>query len=134
MTYRELLEAAYQAAENAYVPYSDYPVGAAILTTDGRVFTGCNVENSSYGATICAERVAATKAVSEGSAKFRAIAVVSKSKQFTPPCGVCRQFLSEFSEDLEFVFDDEGEILLYHMNDLLPYSFGKGHLEIVRGE
>lgn len=128
MTYRKLLDAAYQAAEQAYAPYSNFRVGAAILTADGSVFTGCNVENSSYGATICAERLAAAKAASEGHREFQAIAIVSPSRQFTPPCGICRQFLSEFSADLQFVFDNQGEVVLYHLTDLMPFSFGKDHL------
>lgn len=129
MTYRELLDRAYAALEHAYIPYSSFAVGAALLTADGTVYTGCNIENSSYGATICAERVAMSKAVSEGEREFTAIAIVSSSKRFTPPCGICRQFLSEFAEDLTMVFDNDGEVVLYHLTDMLPYSFGKTDLE-----
>lgn len=93
----ELMQAAEAACENAYAPYSGFKVGAALLTGDGRIYTGCNVENSSYGAAICAERTAAVKAVSEGCVRFSAIAVTNSKGGLTYPCGICRQFLSEFA-------------------------------------
>jgi cytidine deaminase len=97
---RELLALAERAASRAHAPYSRVRVGAALRAADGRVFTGCNVENASYGLTICAERVAATKAVSEGVASFVAAAVWSSTPQLFTPCGACRQFLAEFAREL----------------------------------
>lgn len=99
--YADLLQQAQHAAAQAYIPYSHYPVGAALLAEDGRVFTGCNIENASYPATICAERVALVKAVSEGVRSFRALAVVTRDGG--TPCGVCRQMLSEFAPDLRII-------------------------------
>ena len=96
MTDRELIEQAKKAMENAYVPYSHFKVGAALLDKNGTIFLGCNIENASYGATCCAERTAIFKAVSEGVTTFEKIAIVSDSKKLTPPCGICRQVLLEF--------------------------------------
>ena len=110
MNRQDLIDKAHEAMKNAYSPYSGFKVGAAILTKDGKIFTGCNVENASYGATICAERCAATKAVSEGSNEFTAIAIVSSSDKFTYPCGICRQFLSEF-------FEENGTLILWDIED-----------------
>ncbi len=124
MDYDKLLMMARQAMENAYCPYSKYRVGAALLTEDGRVYTGCNVENASYGATICAERTAAVKAVSEGSVRFKAIAIVSSSGDKTFPCGVCRQFLSEFMcRDGVVVVEDSQGYYTYEFASLLPEQF-----------
>ena len=121
---KELLMTAKEAMNNAYAPYSKFKVGAAILTDSG-VFTGCNVENASYGATICAERTAAVKAVSEGVVKFNKIAIVSSEGRFTYPCGMCRQFLSEFmTEDAVVIVEDiEDGIKEIKFSDILPYSF-----------
>lgn len=121
----ELMQAAEDMCLRAYAPYSHFNVGAALLTSDGRIFTGCNVENSSYGATICAERTAAVKAVSEGAEKFSAIAVASSGGGLTYPCGICRQFLSEFAaEDLRVILKDEnGHIVTYDLKELMPMSF-----------
>ena len=125
MTEKELINLAYEAAKMAYAPYSKFYVGAALLTEDGEVYTGCNVENSSYGATICAERVAALKAVSDGRRKFAAIAIVSASEDFTYPCGICRQFLSEFmKEDGKVILHDKEEgIKIYTLGELIPAAF-----------
>ena len=105
MTDQELLDFADKAKEKAYAPYSRFQVGAAILTKEGKVFTGCNVENSSYGAAICAERTAAVKAVSEGYHDFEMIAIASNGsdKETVYPCGICRQFLHEFNPDLKVI-------------------------------
>ena len=105
MTDQELLDLADKAKEKAYAPYSRFQVGAAILTKEGKVFTGCNVENSSYGAAICAERTAAVKAVSEGYHDFEMIAIASNGsdKETVYPCGICRQFLHEFNPDLKVI-------------------------------
>lgn len=105
MTAQELMEQAKKMISYAYAPYSGFCVGAAIETRDGAVYTGCNVENASYGASVCAERTAAVKAVSEGHTGFLKIAIASSSGRMTYPCGICRQFLSEF-------FDPEGTVIL----------------------
>ncbi len=95
--HRRLVEAAKSVRMNAYSPYSGVKIGAAVLTPDGKIFAGCNVENASYGLSCCAERTAILKAVSEGSRKLVALAVVGKSEEFTSPCGACRQFMVEFN-------------------------------------
>ncbi|MBQ5446545.1 MAG: cytidine deaminase [Lachnospiraceae bacterium] len=119
-----LISYAKKAMGNAYAPYSGFSVGAALLSADGEVFTGCNVENSSFGATICAERCAVLKAVSEGCTSFTKIAIVSSSDDLTYPCGICRQFLSEFMEDGEVILcDSEGNIKEYSLDTLIPFSF-----------
>lgn len=119
-----LISYAKKAMGNAYAPYSGFSVGAALLSADGEVFTGCNVENSSFGATICAERCAVLKAVSEGCTFFTKIAIVSSSDDLTYPCGICRQFLSEFMEDGEVILcDSEGNIKEYSLDTLIPFSF-----------
>ena len=100
MTDRELMSMAKKASLNAYVPYSRFSVGAAIECTDGAVYTGCNVENAALGSTICAERTACCKAVSEGHREFRRIAIYADSENWCTPCGACRQFLAEFSPDM----------------------------------
>jgi cytidine deaminase len=100
MNFEPLLSAAWQVRENAYAPYSGFPVGAAVLDEDGRIFTGCNVENISFGLTLCAERVAVFAAVAAGARRFKALAVVSDSRQPISPCGACRQVLAEFCETL----------------------------------
>lgn len=125
MTDNELISLAENACNHAYAPYSGFKVGAALLTSDGRVFTGCNVENSSYGAAICAERTAAVKAVSEGAVGFKAIAIVNSGGGLTFPCGICRQFLSEFSDgELRVILkDDMGEIVSYTLEELMPFGF-----------
>lgn len=125
MTDIELIKAAEEMCRYSYAPYSQFRVGAALLTSDGRVFTGCNVENGSYGAAICAERTAAVKAVSEGAVVFSAIAVVNSKGGLTYPCGICRQFLSEFAdEDFRIILkDDDGKIVSYTMKELMPFGF-----------
>lgn len=119
-----LISYAKKAMGNAYSPYSGFSVGAALLTTEGEVFTGCNVENASFGATICAERCAVMKAVSEGYTSFKKIAIVSSGDDLTYPCGICRQFLSEFMEDgIVVVQDKTGNIKEYSLNELIPFAF-----------
>ena len=119
-----LISYAKKAMGNAYVPYSGFCVGAAVLTTDGDVFTGCNVENASFGATICAERCAVLKAISEGCTSFTKIAIVSSADTLTYPCGICRQFLSEFMEDGTVVLcDADGNIKEYSLDSLRPFAF-----------
>ena len=124
MTDNELMEIAEKAYENAYAPYSKFKVGAALLTSDGRVFTGCNVENSSYGAGICAERTA-VKAVSEGAVRFSAIAIANAGGGLTFPCGICRQFLSEFAEEGFRIIlrNDKSELEIFTLEELMPHGF-----------
>ncbi len=121
---RTLIEQATAAREKAYVPYSEYPVGAAILTASGTVFTGCNIEIASYGATSCGERTAAFKAVSEGERVFRAVAVVTSNG--AAPCGICRQVLYEFGPEMIVIMADPGGVITWEgpLSDLLPYGFG----------
>jgi cytidine deaminase len=124
---QELIAAARRACQNAYAPYSGFNVGAALQTRAGRVFTGCNVENASYGLTICAEQVAVTKAVSEGERDFEAIAVVSRGG--VTPCGACRQVLAEFNFDLRVIVADlEGNSRQFRLSELLPAAFSSGDL------
>ncbi|HCJ58122.1 cytidine deaminase [Lutispora sp.] len=123
MSYDFLIEKAKEAREKAYVKYSNFKVGAALLGKSGKIYTGCNIENASYGATICAERTAFTKAISEGEKEFEAIAIVSSSDDITYPCGICRQFMSEFGLDLKLIFTDGHKIVIYKLSDLLPYAF-----------
>ena len=125
MTDKELVALAGQARQRAYAPYSNFPVGAALLGRSGRVFTGCNVENAAYPLTTCAERTAVTKAVSEGESSFEAIAVVTATG--ATPCGACRQILREFGGpdgDLRVIVADlEGNNRTYTIDDLLPAGF-----------
>lgn len=122
--YRDLLEQAKAASRNAYCPYSDFPVGAALLTTDGAVYTGCNVENASYTA-FCAERTAMVKAVSDGHRSFRGVAVWCAKAPGAYSCGNCRQFMCEFGTDLDVVVElADGSIEWRTLNELLPGSFG----------
>lgn len=133
MTDKELMEIAVKAREMSYSPYSNFRVGAALLGKSGKVYTGCNVENAGYSPTNCAERTALFKAISEGECKFRAIAIVGgpndKLNDFCPPCGVCRQALAEFCDkDFRFVLGTPDKIKIVTMEEILPYSFGKGDL------
>ena len=120
---KELYLMARQALKHAYAPFSNFTVGAALLTESGEVFTGVNVENSSLGATICAERTAFVKAVSEGQRRFSTIAVVS-GEGAVLPCGICRQFMFEFVNDLRIITgEDEDHLKVYGIRDLLPEGF-----------
>ena len=124
MTDEKLVALAKEAMKNAYAPYSKFQVGAALLAKDGRVFTGCNVENASYGATNCAERTAIFKAVSEGYREFDAIAIVASSGDFAFPCGICRQVLAEFMPEGKVILDsDEKGMVTYSVRELLPLGF-----------
>ena len=126
MTERELVERAFSMLEQSYVPYSHFPVGAALECADGTVFTGCNVENAAYGSTICAERTAAVKAVSEGHRDdFVRIAIVGNSTDYCWPCGACRQFLFEFAPDLEcLIARGDHEYVKLPLRELLAHGFG----------
>ena len=122
--YSALIDAALEARQKAYAPYSNFLVGAALLTTDGTVFTGCNVENSSFGLCICAERVAIFKAVSSGYQEFEAIAVAATP--FASPCGACRQVIAEFGKDIKVVAvdaDDVSNTKTWTVEELIPETF-----------
>lgn len=125
-----LLQAAIEAREKSYSPYSHYKVGAALLTTKGKIYTGCNIENAAYTPSNCAERTAFFKAVSEGERDFAAIAVVTSNGG--APCGVCRQVMREFAPNLTVIIGDiKGNYQVVSLNDLLPHSFGPENLEIL---
>lgn len=119
----ELMEAALKARIYAYVPYSNFKVGAAVLGKSGRIYAGCNVENASYGLCNCAERTAIYKAVSEGETAFQAIAVIADTDAPTPPCGACRQVIAEFEIPEIRLANVKGRQRTFSLNDLLPYSF-----------
>ena len=121
---RELIAKAKEARERALAPYSDFKVGAAIETRDGKIYTGCNIENASYGLSICAERVALWKARSEGARDFRAMAIVSDADRLTSPCGACRQLLWEYCGDIPVVLANLQTVTGRHqMRELLPLPF-----------
>lgn len=135
MSDRELIDLAIEARKNAYTPYSDFKVGAALLSKEGKVYKGCNIENAAYTPTNCAERTAFFKAVSEGATDFEAIAIVGgydKDRlKFCPPCGVCRQVMMEFCESDKFrilLLDEDEEIKSYLLKDILPFGFGPKNL------
>ena len=125
MTREELKAAAVTMLDRAYCPYSHFAVGAALECDDGTVFTGCNIENAAFSPTICAERTAVAKAVSEGHTDFVRIAIAGRSADFCVPCGVCRQVLREFAPDIEVIcLNGKGEEKVFTLPDLLPHSFG----------
>ena len=127
----ELVRAAREARERAYVPYSGFRAGAAVLGRSGRIFTGCNVENASYGATICAERTAFVKAISEGERQFDHVVVYSSVPQPVSPCGICRQFMSEFGLDTPVTMvGDAGASITMRVRDLLPNAFQSEDLSL----
>lgn len=129
MTREELISAAVSMLERAYCPYSRFAVGAALECSDGSVFTGCNVENAGYSPTLCAERVAVGKAVSEGHTDFVRIAVASRGTAPCTPCGVCRQVLQEFAPEMEVICtNDKGDELALPLRELLPFGFDKSFL------
>jgi cytidine deaminase len=120
----KLIKVAKQAVKFSYAPYSKFKVGAAVLTKKGKIYSGANIENASYGLTICAERVAIAKAVSEGEKQFTAIAIYTNTRNFTFPCGACLQVMSEFNPKLYIILINmKGEIRQYSLSSLLPHSF-----------
>jgi len=124
-----LIEAALQVRERAHAPFSKFKVGAALLGEDGQIYTGCNVENATYGLTVCAERVAVFKAVSEGVRKFRRIVVVADTNVLTPPCGACRQILWEFCGDIEVILTNlQGKTESLRLKELFPRPFDASFL------
>ena len=130
MEYISLIKKAVEAKEFAYVPYSSFRVGSAVLTEDGRIYTGCNIENASYGATNCAERTAIFKAVSEGAVTLKAIAITSDEEDFIYPCGICRQVIKEFGDDVDVILiNKHGHTKTSTIKELLPQSFSKENLK-----
>ena len=130
MSDKELLDLAWQAREQSYSPYSHFAVGAALECADGTVYTGCNVEGASYGNTICAERTALVKAVSEGKRSFKRVAIVANSPEYTAPCGICRQMLYEFAPDLQVLCaNGVGEWKSVSLRELLPMGFSASAME-----
>lgn len=132
MEYEILIKEALKARENAYVPYSKFKVGAAVYTEDGKIFSGCNIENASFGATNCAERTAVFKAVSEGAKAITAVAIVGDISTYTYPCGICRQVLAEFAKDenMEVILaKNEREYIVKKLCDILPGAFTKKDLD-----
>jgi cytidine deaminase len=124
MNKEKLIELANEARERAFAPYSNFKVGAAVETEEGEIFTGCNIESASYGLTVCAERVAIWKAVSEGKKNFKTIAVVVDTEELTPPCGVCRQIIWEFCHDIPVILANlKGKSEAVPMRELLPRAF-----------
>jgi len=133
MAIEELLERAREARDRAYAPYSGFSVGAALEAADGSIFTGCNVENASYGLTVCAERTAAVTAVAAGHRSFRRIAISTLADTATPPCGACRQVLAEFAPELE-VYSEAGEHrMMWRLDELLPARFSRTFADSAEG-
>lgn len=131
MDHNKLAEKAIEAKAKAYPPYSNFHVGAALITKDDKLYLGANIENSSYGLTICAERTAAFQAVLDGEKEFKAIAIASDGEDFCPPCGACRQVLLELcGKDIDVVLvNGKQEIKTFKLDELIPFSFGKEYLK-----
>ncbi len=122
--YQSLVLAAREVRVHSYAPFSKFSVGAALLAQGGRIYTGCNIENSSFGLTICAERVAIFKAITDGARKFKAIAIVSDARSFTPPCGACRQVLSDLAGNIDVVMaNSKNQFKVIKLRSLLPLAF-----------
>jgi len=130
MDYKHLANLAVKAKQNALPKYSNFYVGAAILTSEDKVYTGCNVESSSYSLTICAERNAVFKAISEGEREFRAIAVAGDTEDFISPCGACRQVISDICGEIDIILvSSNGDYIVKKTSELLPFAFGDKDLE-----
>lgn len=128
MDYKNLLEKAQEASKNAYAKYSDFPVGACVLTASGKTYLGCNIENASYGLTVCAERTAIGSAIANGEKSILAVAIYSPKMKNCLPCGTCRQVIFEFQKDREIEIitqaeDDKKDYLIHTINELLPEGF-----------
>lgn len=123
MNDRELLDLAKEARKRAYAPYSGFFVGAALLCADGSIYTGCNVENASYGAAICAERNAISTAVADGKRTFEAIAIAAEGKGCVYPCGICLQVMNEFSKEMRVICQDQEDFQCFSLGELLPKGF-----------
>ncbi len=125
MNYNTLIQKAFEAKKNAHPPYSNFHVGAALLTEDDKIYTGCNVENSTFGLTLCAERTAIFKAMSEGERKFKAIAIASDSPDYITPCGSCRQIIYDHCGEIDIICSNgKGEYKVFKTSELLPHAFG----------
>ncbi|HKM38827.1 MAG TPA: cytidine deaminase [bacterium] len=125
----ELVAAAQAAQQYSYAPYSNYRVGAALQTCSGKIYTGCNIENAAYGATVCAEQVAVFAAIAAGEKDFAALAVAASGNRMALPCGICRQVLFEFAPDLLlYLTDIRGTVETITLKELFPYAFGPAHL------
>jgi cytidine deaminase len=131
MDYNQLAQKAIEAKEKALPPYSNFHVGAALLTIDGKIFSGGNIENSSYSLTVCAERVAVFKAISEGERNFKAIAIASDDPGFCPPCGACRQVLHDLcGDEIDVILiNHKKEIKIFKLSEMLPLPFGDSNLK-----
>lgn len=131
MSYDKLIKTAIEAQKNAYVPYSNFRVGAAVLMEDESIYSGCNIENASYGAANCAERTAIFKAISEGHKKIKEIAVVGSEKSYTYPCGICRQVISEFADkNIKIIIaKSEKDYIVKTMEEIMPGTFTKEDLQ-----
>jgi len=130
MDYKILAESAIKAKDNALPVYSNFYVGAAVLTNEDKVYTGCNVESSSYSLTICAERNAIFKAVSEGEREFKAIAIAGDTEDFISPCGACRQVISDLCGEIDIILvNSSGAYIVKKTSELLPFAFGDKDLE-----
>lgn len=131
--YEQLVKDAVAAKKRAHAPYSKFRVGAALLASSGKIYKGCNVEISTYALTICAERTAIFKAISEGESRFKAIAVVSDDPGYTPPCGACRQVLMDLAGNIDFIMvNSRGNVRVLKMRSLLPHAFGQKNLDRTR--
>lgn len=132
MEEKRLIKEAIKARKNAYCPYSNFKVGAAVVFEDGEIYTGCNVENASFGATMCAERTAIFTAVAKGNTKLKAIALIGDLNGYTYPCGMCRQVMSEFAENGDikvYIVKNETDYLVKTLDELIPGSFTRKDLE-----
>lgn len=130
MEYKQLVKAARKAKKFSFSPYSKYRVGAALLTKSGKIYTGCNIENSSYSLTICAERTALFKAISTGERKFLAIAISVDDLEFATPCGACRQVISDLAGEIDIILTNgRGKTQIYKTSDLLPHPFTSENLK-----
>jgi cytidine deaminase len=128
--YKKLVKSAIDAKTNALPTYSKFYVGAAVLTNDNKIYSGCNIESSSYSLTICAERTAIFKAVSEGARNFKAIAVAGNTDDFISPCGACRQIINDLCGEIEIVLiNSKGDFTIKKTSELLPFAFGDDHLK-----
>ena len=129
MTEKELIQTAVKMLDMAYVPYSHFHVGAALECEDGTVYTGCNIENAAFPCTICAERTAMFKAISEGNTRFKRVVVAGRSEDFCVPCGSCRQVMMEFAPEMEVIcLNGRGQAKSFRLRELLPYGFDQSWL------
>jgi cytidine deaminase len=125
MDYKKLIQKAVKAKEASVSPYSNFRVGSALVTTEDKIYTGCNVENSTFGLTLCAERTAIFKAMSEGERKFKAISIASDSPDYISPCGACRQIIYDHCGEIDIICTNvKGEFKIFKTSELLPFAFG----------